>query len=57
MFLEISQNSQETPPGQVFSCESCETSKEHLFYRTPLDDWFWYSKHKWLILDFDSLAL
>ena len=57
MFLEISQNSQETPPGQVFSCESCETSKEHHFYRTPLDDWFWYSKHKWLILDFDSLAL
>ena len=26
--------------GQVFSCEFCESSKQHLFYRTPPNDCF-----------------
>ena len=31
--------------AQVFSCEICETSKEHLFYRIPLDDCFFKTLH------------
>ena len=27
--------------SQVFSCEFCEISKKHLFYRTPLGDYFY----------------
>ena len=35
VFLEISQNSQETLT-QVFSCEFCEISKNNFLYRTSL---------------------
>ena len=28
-------------PAQVFPCEFCEISKEHLFYITPPGDYFW----------------
>ena len=29
--------------ARVFSCEFCEISKNTYFYRTPLDDCFWWS--------------
>ena len=31
---------------QVFSCEFCEISKEHLSYRTNLDGCFWSTQRK-----------
>ena len=57
VFLEILQNSQENTcaslffrpatlskkktQAQVFSCEFCETSKNTLYYRTPLMVFLW----------------
>ena len=41
VFLEILQNSQENTCARVsFLIKLQASSKEHLFYRTPLGDWF-----------------